>query len=59
MVAERKYRAVICPVCSKRYSAGTIVEEDFGYEHSIVGGQRYVCPDGHVVFVFIQFDRRV
>lgn len=58
MIAQRKYRAVICPACSKSYSAGEIVEEDFGWEQNIVGGHRYVCPAGHILFVFIRFDRR-
>ncbi len=58
MVAEHKYRAVHCPACAKTYEASSVKEEDFGYEERVVGGQRYVCPETHVLFVFIRFDTR-
>lgn len=58
LVAERKYRAVHCPGCATAYAAGAVAEEDFGYEGRVVGGQRYACPEGHVLFAFVRFDAR-
>lgn len=58
MVAERQYRTVNCPACSKTHDAGSVVEEDFGDDEGIVGGHRYVCPEKHILFVFLRFDTR-
>ena len=58
MVAEKKYKVVRCPACDKTYGPSSVTEEDFGYEDRVVGGQRYVCPEGHFLFVFLRFDTR-
>lgn len=58
LIAERKYRVVNCPACSNTYEARAVVEEDFGYDEGIFGGHRYLCPEGHVLFAFVRFDKR-
>ena len=59
LIAERKYRNVNCPACSNTYEARAVVEEDFGWDdEALFGGHRYLCPEGHVLFAFVRFDKR-
>jgi hypothetical protein len=59
MIAERRFQAAYCPACGETYRASSVSEVDFGYEEKspVVCGQKYECPQRHVLFVFVRVNR--